>query len=103
MRRPLALYRSLGDGFGIARSQALLGDAFRRLGRSEEAEQMLLEALTHLRKPGAGRHLAYALSAMSIICSANGDFTAARSYIAEAIATYKAIGAHRTFGLLHCG
>jgi predicted ATPase/DNA-binding XRE family transcriptional regulator len=94
--KALALYRSLGDGFGIGRSQALLGDAFRRLGRSVEAEQMLLEALTHLRKLGAGRHLAYALSAMSIICSANGDFTAARSYVAEAIAIYKALGAHRT-------
>jgi len=93
--KALALYRSLGDGFGIARSQALLGDAFRRLGRSEEAEQMLLEALTHLRKLGAGRQLAYALSAMSIICSANGDFTAARGYVAEASAIYKAIGAHR--------
>jgi non-specific serine/threonine protein kinase len=94
--KALALYRSLGDGFGIARSQALLGDAYRRLGRSEEAEQMLLEALTHLRKLGAGRQLAYALSAMSLVCSANGDFTAARSYVAEAIAIYKALGAHRT-------
>ncbi len=94
--KAVALYRSLGDVFGIGRSQALLGDALRRLGRSEEAEQMVLEALTHLRKLGAGRQLAYALSAMSIICSANGDFTAARSYVAEASAIYKAIGAHRT-------
>jgi predicted ATPase len=94
--KALALYKSLGDRFGIARSQALLGDALRRLGRSEEAEQMLLEALMHLRKLGAGRHLGYALCAMSVMCSANGDFTAARSYVAEAIAIYKAIGAHRT-------
>jgi tetratricopeptide (TPR) repeat protein len=94
--KALALYRSLGDWLGIALSQAQLGDALRRLGRREEAQQMLLEPLWHLRKLGAGRRLAHALSVMSIICSANGDFTAARSYVAEAIATYKAIGAHRT-------
>ena len=91
--KALALYRSLDDAFGIARSQALLGDALRRLGRTEEAEPILVAALTQLRQLGSRRHLAYALCAMGAICSANGDFTAARSYVAEANAIYEAIGA----------
>jgi predicted ATPase/transcriptional regulator with XRE-family HTH domain len=94
--KALALYRRLDDAFWIARSQALLGDALRRLGRTEEAEPILVAALTQLRQLGSRKHLGYALCAMAAICSANGDFSAARTYVAEANAIYKAIGANGT-------
>jgi predicted ATPase/transcriptional regulator with XRE-family HTH domain len=91
--KALALYRDLGDRFGIALSQVQLGDALVRLGRSEEAKPVLLEAVTQLRKQGIRRFLGYALRVMGAMSVANGDFTAARSHVAEAIAIYKAIGA----------
>jgi tetratricopeptide (TPR) repeat protein len=92
--KALALYEELGDVFRITLSQVRIGDALRRLGRSAEAEPILLEALTQLRQLRARRSLGYALRVMSQVCVANGDFTAARSHIAEALAIYKAIGAH---------
>jgi predicted ATPase/transcriptional regulator with XRE-family HTH domain len=92
--RALALYEEVGDPFRITLSQVRIGDALRRLGRSAEAEPILLEALTQLRQLRARRSLGYALRVMSQVCVANGDFTAARSHIAEALAIYKAIGAH---------
>jgi tetratricopeptide (TPR) repeat protein len=97
--KALGLYRNLGDEKGIALSQAQLGRALVRLGRSEEAQPMLLEALTRLRQLGSGMHLGYALRVMSMVDSANGDFTAARSRIAEALAIYKGIGRHQAVGL----
>lgn len=92
--KALALYRGLGDRFGIALSQVQLSDALVRLDRFDEAEPILLEAITQLRELGIRRFLGYALRVMSEICVANGDFIAARSHVAEAIAIYKAIGAH---------
>ena len=62
----------------------------------------LLQLPTHLRKPGAGRHLAYALSAMSIICFRQYTLKPAVCYIAEAIATY-ITGAYRTYHVMQCG
>jgi predicted ATPase len=91
--KALGLYRELGDAFGIALSQVQLCDALVRLGRCDEAEPVLLEALTGLRQLGARRYLGYALRVMGAISVSNGDFTAARTYVAEAIVIYKAIGA----------
>jgi tetratricopeptide (TPR) repeat protein len=91
--KALVLYRDLGDAFRIALCQVQLCDALVRLGRSEEAEPILLEAITELRRLGIRRYLGYALRVMGAICVANGDFTSARSHVAEAIVIYKAIGA----------
>ena len=93
--KALVLYREVGDAFGIALSRVQLGDALRRLGRSEEAEQTLREALTQLRQLGVPKRLAYALRVMGSVCRANGDLTGARSHVAEAIAIYNALGAQR--------
>ncbi len=91
--KALALYRNLGDTIGIALAQVQLADALLRLDRGEEGVPMLLEAVTQLRQLGIHRHLAYALRVMGQVCVSNGDFTTARSYLTEAIAIYKAIGA----------
>ena len=93
--KALALYRDVGDAFGIARSQVKLGNALKNLGRSKEAEPMLLEGLAKLRELGPCTHLGYALRVMSQVNLANGDFATARRHLAEALAIYKITGAHR--------
>ncbi|MGB7049455.1 MAG: helix-turn-helix domain-containing protein [Candidatus Cybelea sp.] len=91
--KALALYRDLGDEFMIALSQAQSCRALVRLGRSKEAEPTVCEAVARMRRLGAGKHLGYVLRIMAMVYSFNGDFAAARSYIAEAIAIYEDIGA----------
>ncbi len=97
--KALALYRELGDDLGIAMSRSHAGRALVRLGRSAEAEPILLEALAQFHRLDAHMHLAYALRVMSMVCTANGDFTAARSHVAEAVTIYKAVGAHNILAL----
>jgi predicted ATPase/transcriptional regulator with XRE-family HTH domain len=92
--KAFALYRELGDDHGIALSRTQAARALVRLGRSAEAEPMLIESLAKLRELGPCFHLGYALRVMSQADTAKGDFTAARSHMAEAVALYKAIGAH---------
>jgi predicted ATPase/transcriptional regulator with XRE-family HTH domain len=92
--KAFALYRDLGDEFRLVVSQVLMGRALVRLGRTEEAEATLLEALMQLRQLGSRKYLGFALRVMSMVSTANDDFAGARSYIAEAIGIYKAIGAH---------
>ncbi len=93
--KALALYRVVGDAFGIARSQVYLANALKNLGRSREAEPIVLEALARLRELGSCNHLGYALRVMSQVCLGNGDFTAARGHLADALAIYKTTGAYR--------
>ena len=91
--KALVLYRDLGDEYMIALSQAQSCRALVRLGRSEEAQPMVCEAVARMRRLGAGKRLGYVLRIMAMVYSFNGDFAAARSYIAEAIAIYEDIGA----------
>ncbi len=94
--KALALYRDVGDAFGIARSQVHLGNALKNLGRSKEAEPILLEGLAKLRELGPCFQLGLALRVMSQVSLANGDFATARRHLAEALAIYKVTGAHRS-------
>ena len=93
--KALALYRDVGDSFGIARSQVKLGNALKNLGRSKEAEPILLEGLAKLRELGPCYHLGYALRVMSQVSLGKGDFATARRHLAEALAISKVTGAHR--------
>ena len=93
--KALALYRDVGDSFGIARSQVKLGNALKNLGRSKEAEPILLEGLAKLRELGPCYHLGYALRVMSQVSLGKGDFATARRHVAEALAISKVTGAHR--------
>ncbi|MGB6645109.1 MAG: helix-turn-helix domain-containing protein [Candidatus Cybelea sp.] len=93
--KALGLYRDVGDAFGIARSQVYLANALKNLGRSKEAEPIVLEALARLRELGSRNHLGYALRVTSQVCLGNGDFTTARGHLAEALAIYNATGAYR--------
>ena len=89
-------YRELGDELGIARAQSVFGSVLMGFGRSAEAEPLVREALATTRRLSAGRFLAFALRSVAGACYLNGDFAAAREYIAEELAIYKALGAERT-------
>ena len=92
----LAHYRDLGDELGIARAQTVFGAVLMGFGRSAEAEPLVREALATTRRLSDGRILAFALRSVARVCYLNGDFAAAREYIAEELAIYKALGAERT-------
>jgi tetratricopeptide (TPR) repeat protein len=94
-QKALALYRDLGDELGIALCQTQLGSALRRLGRAEDAESVLLEALARLRHLDARRALAYTLRVISHVYAGNGDFSSARRHLAESVAIYKGFEAYR--------
>ena len=91
--KALALFRELGDDHGMAKSRAQAARALVRLGRSTEAEPLLLDALTQFRQLSYRRRIGYALRVMSMVDTVKGDFSAARSHMAEAVTLYKAVGA----------
>ena len=95
----LVRYRDLGDELGIARAQSVFGAVLMGFGRSAEAEPLVREALATTRRLSAGRFLAFALRSVATACYLNGDFAAAREYIAEELVIYKALGAERTAGV----
>ena len=94
--RALARYRDLGDELEIARAQSVFGAVLMGFGRTAEAEPLVREALATTRRLSAGRSLAFALRSVARVCYLNGDFAAAREYVAEELAIYKALGAERT-------
>ncbi len=99
----LALYLNLDDRLGIALCQSHAGRALISLGRDVEALPLVREALTHARALRAGKHLAFVLRVAAYGSSVNGDFDAARSQIAEAVAIYSAIGADRLAAIATAG
>jgi predicted ATPase len=94
--KALALYQELGDERGVVNSQSLGALALLLSGRIGEAEQGLHEALARARSLGTRRSLAYILRVLGSVRSLQGDLVAARSYLAEATAIYKMVGADRT-------
>jgi predicted ATPase/DNA-binding XRE family transcriptional regulator len=97
--RALALYRDLGDEVRAVIMQSYLGHALVRLGRSQEAEPMLREAVAHARRLDVRKHLAFLLRTTAFALLVNGDFSAARGHTNEAILILKAIGADRVAAL----
>ena len=91
--RALALYRELDDVLGSAQMQNLVGAALVALGRPQEAEPLLHEALQAARKLGHRRLLANVLAQIGNARGAVGDFVAARAYLTDAFELAKAVGA----------
>jgi tetratricopeptide (TPR) repeat protein len=91
--RALALYRELNDVLGIAHMQNKVGAALAKLGRSQEAEPLLHEALQAARRLGHRRLLANVLAQIGSARGAVGDFVAARAYLTDAFELGKAVGA----------
>jgi non-specific serine/threonine protein kinase len=91
--RALVLYRELGDVLGSSQAQSLAGRSLVLLGRTEEAEPLLREALEAARILGDRRLVAEVLQVIGWIRSALGDFAGARAHLTEALGLAKVLGA----------
>jgi len=96
--RALARYREVGDAGGIALAQRQIGTAFLFLGRVQQGEMLLREALEVLQALGKRRSAIVAMNFSATARLLVGDFAAARQGFAEARAAARYIGAERFAG-----
>jgi predicted ATPase/transcriptional regulator with XRE-family HTH domain len=96
--RALVRYQELGDVLGVAHAQHLAGSSLAYLGRSAEAEALLLEALAAARSLGNRRLEADVLQKIGWARSAVGDFAGARAYLTEALGLARVLGAESFAG-----
>ncbi|MBV8343485.1 MAG: tetratricopeptide repeat protein [Candidatus Eremiobacteraeota bacterium] len=93
--RALERYRAIGDGFGIAQALRHAGRGLVFLGRPEEGEKLLREALVTFRARKARTLIGATVENIAISRYASGDIAAARLYYSEALAIFKDNGAER--------
>ncbi len=89
----IARYRAIGDSLGVARAHTLASYALMSLGRVADAAALLRETLEMARRLDNRRLLAYTLRCLGYVGAADGNFAAARGYVAEALQIYEAMGA----------
>ena len=90
------LYRSLGETDDLGSTLVALAHAARALGRVDEAEMAIAEALDLLNGLGRQKSLARAYSALFILEATLGHFDAARAAGEKAARMCETIGADRT-------
>lgn len=100
--RAADLYRGLGDLPLLGRVLLSLAFSLLVLGRLDEAEQVLEEALPLIQQPGRPRSLASAYAAQVIIEARRGNYDKARAITESAIDLCNMSGADRT-GLVIAG
>jgi predicted ATPase len=88
----LASYAGDFDSLGIVRAQRVKGLALANLGRLAEAKALLGESLAGARRLDNRRLTALALHCLANVSKRNGDLSAARSYITEAMSIWEGIG-----------
>lgn len=96
IERAAILYRTLDDSAGLGSTLATLGFSLVMRGRSEEAEQAILEALRLLEGAGCFRTLAEAHAMHLCIMIIVGRFDVARVAGEEATCLSEMVGADRT-------
>jgi predicted ATPase/transcriptional regulator with XRE-family HTH domain len=89
----LLRFRKLGDARGIAETQSLAGVMLSILGRPEEAEPLLREALEAAETLGDRRLRATALFRLGLVRAEVADYTGAGAYLTEALGLAKVLGA----------
>jgi predicted ATPase/DNA-binding XRE family transcriptional regulator len=90
----LALYREVGDPLGVVRTQCHLGEALFCLGRREEAQEVLVDALRLARTLGTRCRCSLA-TVLQLLAVSTDDVVAGRGYISEQLQIYKALGLTR--------
>jgi predicted ATPase len=90
--RAIQLYASVGDARGAARAQSDLAWALYQMGRPDEAQAAIEQALAALRACGDTDNVAACLDAQATIERSRGDVRAARELYAQALAANKALG-----------
>jgi predicted ATPase len=91
--RAIQLYASAGDARGTARTQRMLAHALTQMGRLDEAEATVQQALTTARACGDTFNTAACLGTQANIIQYGGHVHAARELFAQALAAHKALGA----------
>jgi predicted ATPase/DNA-binding SARP family transcriptional activator len=91
MDAALLLYRSLGDGVGIAACLQALGSVAREQGRYARAVQLHAEGLELARAAGDQRAQASAHSYLGFVCWLQGDFGRATAECAAALEMFRAL------------
>ena len=94
--RARARFEQLGDERGVAEAQRLAGFTLIPLGRAQEGEALLHEALATSRRLGVRRLTGYALQNLAVARSAAGDIDDSRTLYAEALVISHSLGAERS-------
>jgi predicted ATPase/transcriptional regulator with XRE-family HTH domain len=90
--RALARYRTLGDRRAIAEVQRIIGHSLLILGRSAEAEPILLEALDTARELGCRWLAAFLIQSIGLARSLAGDLAGSQGCYAEADRMFREVG-----------
>jgi predicted ATPase/class 3 adenylate cyclase len=99
--RAMRLYASVSDGRGTARAQHSLASALVQMGRLDEANATIEQALAAARACGDAYNVANCLNRQATIALFRGDVGAGRELFAQALAAFKAVGDEsRTAGVL---
>lgn len=90
--RAVELYRQLGDGLGLGLSLSRLARALTHMGKLEEAETALAEALPLLEATGLPMALDFYFYNLAFLKNYAGDHLAARSNYERSLALNRAAG-----------
>jgi tetratricopeptide (TPR) repeat protein len=90
--RAMELYASAGDARGIARAQSDSAWALYQMGRLDEAQATIEQALATARACGDAHNVASCLGVQACIAGLCGDVRAGRELYAQALAAYKTLG-----------
>jgi predicted ATPase/DNA-binding XRE family transcriptional regulator len=93
-KEALALYREVSDPLGVVRTQGHLGEALFCLGRRQEAQEVLVDALQLARTLGTRCRCSLA-TVLRLLAVSGDDVVAGRSYISEELQIYDALGLTR--------
>ena len=91
--RAFARYREIGDPLGIARAQRILGRLLLLIGRREEGEGLLREALANARSLVVRKLEGWALEGLAWARQEAGDIEGVRTYSRESLAIANQTGA----------
>ena len=100
--RALEHFQMLGDFLGIAQTQRVVGYALIKLGRLDEGEGLLSDALDAARRYGFRWVEASSLGMLGLAHSYMRDFDKADRYFSEAIAMYTRLGDDKAAAATAC-
>ncbi len=95
----LALYRELGDHYGIAFSLYRLGNVAWVRGNTAEARSLTEEALAIFKEVDHREYVAYSLFSLALVASSQGEYARACALYEESLAIHRELGNKR--GIAH--
>ncbi len=95
----LALYREVGDPWGVAFSLFTLGNVAWVRGNTVAARSMTEEALALYRKIGLKEYVAWSLFSLALLDNSQGEYARAYTLFEESLAIHRELGNKR--GIAH--